>query len=264
MPRDIAYNYGPGRISYYFNNDNIDGNGYFNEIVIGGLDETAEEDDIGPSISLFMNDEDFNNGDITDENPVLLALIEDESGINTTGNGIGHDILAIIDGDPAQTYVLNDYYEAEVNRYNEGSVNYPFFKLEDGQHTLSLRVWDIYNNSNTAYLDFVVISSEEFVISSLYNFPNPVFNKTAFVFEHNQSNKTIEVEIQIIDMKGRPVKTIYTTIRSDGYKSEPIEWDTRTDAGGEIGRGMYVYRLIATSESGVIKSETAKLVFLRN
>ncbi len=264
MPRDIAYNYGKGRMSYYFNNDNIDGHGYYENLIIGGFNEDALEDDEGPSISLFMNDEDFNNGDITDENPVLLAHIADESGINTTGNGIGHDILAVIDEDAVKTYVLNDYYEAEVNKYNEGVVEYPFFKLEDGQHTLSLRVWDIYNNSSTAYLDFVVVSSEELVISNLYNFPNPVFDKTKFVFEHNQSNKVIEVEIQIIDMTGRPVKTLRASVRSENYKSEPIEWDASTDAGGKIGRGFYVYQLTATSESGMVKSETSKLIFLKD
>lgn len=263
MPRDIAYNYGPGRISYYFNNDEIDGNGYYANLMIGGFDEDAIEDNVGPLISLFMNDDKFLNGDLTDENPVLLAYIEDESGINTTGNGIGHDILAVIDDDPVQTYILNDYYEAEVNRYNEGVVNYPFFNLEDGEHTLSLRVWDIYNNSSTVYLDFIVMSSEELVISNLFNYPNPVVDKTFFVFEHNQSNKDIEVEIQVYDMSGRLIKTLNAIVKSESYKSEPIEWDSRTDAGGEISGGFYVYQLSATSESGQIKYETSKLVFVK-
>ena len=264
MPRDIAYNFGQGRISYYFNNDNIDGHGYYENLIIGGFNEDAPEDDQGPSISLFLNDDSFENGETTDENPVLLAYVKDDSGINTTGNGIGHDILAVIDDDAVQTHILNEYYEAEANRYNEGTINYPFFKLADGQHTLSLRVWDIYNNSNTVSLDFVVVSSGELVISNLFNYPNPVFDQTKFVFDHNQSNKDIEVEIQVFDMSGRPVKTLNATVRSETYKSEPIEWDASTDAGGKIGRGFYVYRLTATSESGQVKSETSKLIFLKN
>ena len=263
MPRDIAYNYGPGRISYYFNNDEIDGNGYYANLIIGGFDEDASEDDQGPLINMFMNDISFKNNDLTDENPVLLAFIEDESGINTTGNGIGHDILAVIDDDPVQTYILNDYYEAEVNRYNEGAVNYPFFNLEDGEHSLSLRVWDIYNNSSTAYLDFIVASSEGLVISNLLNYPNPVVDKTYFVFEHNQSNKDMEVEIHVFDMSGRLIKTLNATVKSESYTSEPIEWDCQTDAGGQISGGFYVYQLIATSENNQIKYETSKLVFLR-
>jgi len=263
VPRDIAYNYGQGRISYYLNNDETDGNGYYQNLIIGGFNEDAVEDDQGPEISLFMNDKDFFNGDMTDENPVLLAYVQDESGINTTGNGIGHDILAVIDEDPVQTFILNDFFEAEVNRYNEGAINYPFFKLAEGEHTLSLRVWDIYNNSSTAYLDFVVVPSEDLVISNLYNYPNPVMESTSFVFEHNQSNKNIDVEIQIYNSFGGLVKTLTATVRSENYKSEPIKWNTGTDAGGKIGRGFYVYRLIATSESGQTQSETSKLVYIK-
>jgi hypothetical protein len=263
MPKDIAYNFGEGRISYYFNNDEIDGHGYYSNLIIGGFDDDASEDTQGPEISLFMNDINFQNGDMTDENPVLIAHIEDENGINTTGNGIGHDILAVIDESPIQTYILNDYYEAEVNRFNEGKISYPFFNLENGEHTLSFRVWDIYNNSSTVYLDFIVTSSEDLVISNLLNYPNPVTDNTSFVFEHNQSNKVIKVEIEVFDINGRLLKTLEADVNSENYKSEPIEWDARTDAGGKIGRGVYVYRLSATSESGQLKTETSKLVFIR-
>jgi len=262
-PRDIAYNYGPGRISYYLNNEEIDGNGYYSNIIIGGYDDNAATDDQGPVISLFMNDTDFNSGEITDENPVLLAYVEDESGINTTGNGIGHDILAIIDGDAVQTYNLNDYYEAEVNRYNSGEINYPFFNLDEGEHTLSLRVWDIYNNSTTAYLDFLVVTSEDLIISNLFNYPNPASDQTSFVFEHNQSNKNIEVEIQIYNTNGGLVKTLNAVVKSENYKSEPIVWNINSEPGGMLGQGFYVYRLVATSESGVSKSETSKLVYVK-
>lgn len=263
VPRDIAYNYGLGRISYYFNNDVIDGHGLYSNLIIGGFDEDASEDDQGPEISLFMNDIDFNNGDITDENPVLLAYIEDENGINTTGNGIGHDILAVIDENSSKNYILNEYYEAEVNRYNSGIVTYPFSNLEDGEHTLSFRAWDIYNNSTTVSLDFLVVSSEDLVISNLFNYPNPVNDRTSFVFEHNQSNKELEVEIQVFDTQGKLLKTLNAVVKSDTYKSEPIEWDARTDAGGKIGRGLYVYRLKATSESNQVKMESSKMVFIR-
>lgn len=263
VPRDIAYNYGLGRISYYFNNDDIDGHGLYSNLIIGGFDEEASHDDQGPEITLFMNDVDFRNGDMTDENPVLLAYIEDENGINTTGNGIGHDILAVIDENSSQNFILNEYYEAEVNRFNAGIVTYPFANLEDGEHTLSLRVWDIYNNSSTVSLDFLVVSSEDLVISNLFNYPNPVSDKTSFVFEHNQSNKELTVEIEVFDINGRLLKTLNAVVKSDTYKSEPIEWDARTDAGGKIGRGMYVYRLKATSESNQVKMESSKLVFVR-
>jgi hypothetical protein len=44
-----------------------------------------------------MNDETFVSGGITNASPFLLAFLEDENGINTA-SGIGHDIVAILDG----------------------------------------------------------------------------------------------------------------------------------------------------------------------
>ncbi|PLX05611.1 MAG: hypothetical protein C0598_14125 [Marinilabiliales bacterium] len=263
VPRDISYNYGKGRINYYFNNDSIDGNGFYQNLIIGGFDDQATEDNQGPEIQLYFNHDDFVNGGTTDENPVLLAYVEDESGINTTGNGIGHDIMAVIDGDATKSYTLNDYYEAEVNRFNSGVINYPFFNLEDGEHTLSLRVWDINNNSSTAYLDFVVVGSEDLVISNLMNYPNPVVDNTYFVFEHNQSNNELDVEIQIYNINGRLIKTLTGIAKSKNYKSEPLEWDACSESGRKIGRGFYVYKLIVTNESGQTKTETAKLIYVR-
>jgi hypothetical protein len=38
------------------------------------------------------------SGGITNASPFLLAFLEDKNGINTA-SGIGHDIVAILDGD---------------------------------------------------------------------------------------------------------------------------------------------------------------------
>jgi hypothetical protein len=51
-----------------------------------------------PTVKLYMNDETFISGGITNASPFLLAFLEDKNGINTA-SGIGHDIVAILDGD---------------------------------------------------------------------------------------------------------------------------------------------------------------------
>ncbi len=45
-----------------------------------------------------MNDSFFVSGGITDADPSLLVIARDNFGINTTGNGIGHDLTATLDG----------------------------------------------------------------------------------------------------------------------------------------------------------------------
>ncbi|NJO70408.1 MAG: hypothetical protein HC830_14990 [Bacteroidetes bacterium] len=60
-----------------------------------------------------MNDTNFVDGGMTNSSPVLLAHISDENGINTTGSGIGHDLVAGLDNIPTENYILNDYFEGD-------------------------------------------------------------------------------------------------------------------------------------------------------
>ncbi len=263
VPKDIAYKFGEGRISYYTNNDSIDGSGYYEGVIIGGYDETAMEDVTGPEIRLFMNDTTFNSGDITDQNPVLLARVWDESGINTTGNGIGHDIIATLDGDDTQTFTLNQFYAADENSYNSGRITYPFKGLNPGKHTLSLKVWDIYNNSSTAQLEFVVTPSENVIIDNLMNYPNPFSTFTNFVFDHNQSGQELSVKINIYTLAGALVTTLETTFTPEGYRSPPLRWNATTGTGDIISRGFYLYQVIVRNQNGSTAEKHGKMVFTR-
>ncbi|NOR87838.1 MAG: type IX secretion system sortase PorU, partial [Bacteroidales bacterium] len=225
VPKDIAYKYGEGKISCYAENGDIDATGYDNEIIIGGYEDNVTEDDQGPEIQLYINNDDFVSGGITDENPVLIAYVTDDNGINTTGNGIGHDISATLDGDDNNVKILNDYYVADANSYKSGAISFPYFKLEDGSHTLELKVWDIHNNSNKASINFIVASSATLALEQLFNYPNPVSNSTTFSFEHNQSNQNMEIIIDIYGIDGKRVTRIEEDMLSDGYRNNDIEWD---------------------------------------
>ncbi len=227
------------------------------------MNEHAKTDDEGPIITLFLNDTTFVPGGVTNQNPLLLAYISDSSGINTTGNGIGHDIVTSINEDKELTFILNDYYEARENKFNEGEISYPFYKLPDGEHTLSLKAWDVYNNSSIAYLDFTVISLNELIVSNLMNYPNPFINKTNFVFNHNQSGEDINILIEIYKLDGKLVKQINVKMLAEGNKIEPITWDGSTDSGGKIARGFYVYNVTVQNSSGAKGSDQAKLIYIR-
>ncbi len=262
VPKDIAYNYGDGKISYYLDNGAVDGHGYFDGFKIGGTLQDYTPDDSGPQVQLFMNDTTFLAGGITSENPVLLALINDHSGINITGR-IGHDIVAFLDGDLSSPYVLNQYFQADQDAYQSGKVIFPFFNLEDGPHTLSLRVWDIHNNPTLETLDFIVQSSAQLALKDLMNYPNPFSSHTRFVFSHNQSSQPMEVQIDIFDMNGRLLQSLHSQMQSAGYQSPPVSWDGRDHAGKPLGNGIYIYRLTLNAPSGEVLQQTRKLVILR-
>jgi len=262
VPKDIAYNLGPGKISYYAKNDTSDANGYYNKIMVGGIDNQIIFDDSGPEISLYMNDTTFINGGTTNENPIFLAKISDNYGINTVGNGIGHDLVAYIDNEK-QPIILNDYFSYDIDSYLKGRVYYPFFDLTDGHHSIKFKAWDISNNSSSATLDFIVASSEKVVISNLMNYPNPFTDRTFFTFKHNHPNEDIEVEISVFDIKGQLLKVIKEKIRTEGFNSEPIEWNGISDTGNSLSKGIYIYRLKLKTKNGTEEYATNKLVFLK-
>ena len=258
VPRDIGIPEGNGRVSFYAKRENqlADVSGANNnDLIIGGLNEDAPEDNEGPIISLFMNDENFVSGGITNESPSLLVKLEDENGINTA-SGIGHDIVAIIDGDETNQFVINDYYQTELDDYKKGSANYPLRDLEPGLHTLSLKAWDVYNNSSTSEIQFLVFDEDqELVINNVLNYPNPFVNYTEFWFNHN-SSEPLDVSVQIFTVAGKLVRTLNGQTNTSeccgkgtSALSRDIIWDGRDDFGDKIGKGVYVYKLTVRSNS---------------
>ncbi|MBN2683360.1 MAG: type IX secretion system sortase PorU [Bacteroidales bacterium] len=262
VPKDITYNLGFGKISYYATIGQTDAHGHNRNVIIGGSSEIPLNDDEGPEIELYLNNEDFVFGGMTDENPKLIAYVADSSGINTVGNGIGHDITAVLDDNTFQTYILNEYYEADLDSYQSGKVDYNLSNLSEGHHKIKFKVWDVNNNSSEDYIEFIVAKSAQLVLEHVFNYPNPFTTNTDFYFDHNQPNATLDVIIQVFTVSGKLVKTLDTQVFSDGYRSQPINWDGRDDYGDPIGRGVYIYRIKVRNEEGKVVDKFEKLVIL--
>ncbi len=264
VPKDIRIPLGNGRISFYAKRNQalLDKTGYNTDIKIGGLDTNAVADTTPPRVRLYMNDESFVNGGITNESPFFLAFLEDEHGINTA-SGIGHDIVAILDGDESNPYVLNDYYETELDDFTKGKIRFPFRNLSLGLHTITFKAWDVYNNFISAEIQFVVVSGESITLSNVLNYPNPFVSYTQFWFSHNKPFEPLDVQVQIFTITGKVVKTINQNISTDGFLSREITWDGKDDFGDKIGKGVYVYKLtVKSSTTGEQSEKIEKLVIL--
>ncbi len=263
VPKDINYQYGHGKVSLYGNSAVTDARGMDTSVIIGGIDPNGIADNVGPQIELYLNDETFVNGSLTDETPILLANIYDDNGINTVGNGVGHDITAIIDAESSKPIVLNDFYIADLDSYQSGKIRYNMSKLEQGKHTLTLKVWDVNNNSAEKTIEFIVQAKEELALEHVLNYPNPFTTHTEFYFEHNQVLSSLEVQIQIFTVSGRLVKTINQLVNTQGFRSPGITWDGRDDFGDQLAKGVYVYRLSVRTPDGDTDEKLEKLVLLK-
>jgi hypothetical protein len=264
VPRDIDYSFGKGKISYYATNGIEDAHGFYDSLIIGGSVDLPEQDLTGPEISLFVNDSSFHNGDYTSENPKLLAWLNDESGINTAGNGIGHDIVATIDGDSYGSVLLNDYYESDLDSYQSGKVRYQYFNLPDGEHTLTLKAWDVYNNSSSATINFIVKRNIKLAVDEVKAYPNPSAGDVWFSFSHNQFDGVFTTDLEIYSLTGELVRTIGPlSIASGGYFSGNIRWDGCTAGGQAVKNGLYICRLKVIDRNNNTTSNTVKVVMAR-
>lgn len=261
VPRDIDYTYGSGRISYYASDSTRDMTGHFSEIVVGGFADITTVDTTGPSIRLFMNDTLFRNGGITDASPRMLALIEDEGGINTTGSGIGHDLTAWLDGGQT-SFVLNNYFENDFDSYMKGRVLYDLSGLREGNHKLKLKAWDNFNNSSEETILFVVETDGKFVLTNLLNYPNPVISETRITAGHNRTETKLETTISIYDGAGRLVRLLKSSGYSTGYQLPPLIWDGNNSGGTRVEKGIYPYRVTVETEEGEKASASGRIVIL--
>jgi hypothetical protein len=162
-----------GRISCYAENFTTNASGYTNSILVGGTETDVADDAQGPEIDLFMNDELFVSGGMTNETPLLFAKLFDENGINTVGSSIGHDLLAVLDENTEQAIVLNDLYEADLDTYKSGAVRYRLSDLAEGNAYAALEGMGRVQQFHRAGTEFVVAPSAELALDHVLNYPNP-------------------------------------------------------------------------------------------
>lgn len=272
MPKDINYEVGPGKISYYAQSNEgvIDASGYYNALSIGSADLEALTDNTGPEVSVYLNTTNFQSGDKTGSNPLLLVQLTDENGINVAGNSIGHDLEAILDDNDRKSILLNDFYEAELDDYTSGWIRFPLSDLEEGLHTIKVKAWDVANNLGVGNTSFVVIQKEGVLIDQLSNYPNPFIDETCFSFDLNSQAGPVEVDIHIYTMNGQLVKKLERGLYTldNGGRESCIQWDGRGENGVALGKGIYLYSVRIsknTSDGQIILGESPlkKLVLLK-
>jgi hypothetical protein len=247
VPKDIDYSFGNGKISYYAANSETDATGNFENFVIGGTDPTLAQDNTPPVVKVFMNDENFQSGGTTNASPTLLVKLSDDTGINVSGISIGHDLAGTLDSSNT-TLLLNNFYEAVKDDPTKGVVRYPLSKLALGLHKISVKAWDIANNSAEGSTEFVVSLDSKTALAHVLNYPNPFSTKTRFQFEHNLTGQQLHVNITIFAINGQLVKTIDQDVSSVDNLVSDIEWNGLSDSGTSLAKGIYVYKVVLTGK----------------
>ena len=264
VPMDINYSDKAGIMNFHAvsSDKQMLAHGYCTNFIVGGT-ATVDNDSIGPSIFCYLNSPSFVNGGNVNSTPYFVAQITDANGINSTGNGIGHDLQLIIDGDMAKTYTLNDNFVYDFGTYTSGTTYYQIPELSAGKHTLKFRAWDILNNSSTVSLDFNVVRG---LTPKLFNVgvtKNPASTSTTFIITHDRMGTTMDVDIDVFDASGRLLWTRHESgVSTDGAYTST--WNLCTDSGQQLQTGVYLYRVRVACEGSSQASKANKLVVISN
>jgi hypothetical protein len=262
IPKDISLPLGQARISMYAvsSDSTSKKTGLFSDLLIGGINPNPEIDTQGPVIELFLDNESFESGDMTGTNPILIARFSDENGINTSG-GLGHELLAILDGMTQHPIILNNFYRTNLGDYQSGSLNYLFNNLSPGPHTLSVTAWDTHNNPSTQTIDFVVSSENNILINAIYNVPNPFETQTTFWISHNKPRELIRANITIHDINGKKVWEQNKTLYSGTNTNSEIVWNGQSNDGTLVNKGIYLCTITLNSTlSNTTNTETHRII----
>jgi hypothetical protein len=264
IPLDINYTNQSGRVNMYAVNKDksVEVNGYSEEFTIGGSETVTEKDSLGPAMFAYLNNPDFRDGGTVNETPYFYAVLSDTDGINTTGNGVGHDLEIIIDGDENKTYILNDYYENDFGSYTRGTVSFHIPTLEDGKHRLFFRAWDLKNHSSSTILNFVVQTGLRPSLLDVNASKNPASTSTTFIISYDRPDTETQFTVEVYDCFGRLWwKDEETGTSAGGYYT--IDWDLTSNSGIPLPSGLYLYKVGISCNGSKESTKTKKILVHR-
>lgn len=262
VPYDLSYG-GSGQLLAFAMSDDHSAiaHGSTEDIMLGDGD-IQKTDTIGPKIFCYLNSPEFVNGGDVNTSPYFVARLSDDSGINATGNGVGHNLELVVDGDADKTYDLNDNFAYDFASHTVGSTHYTLPTLEPGTHTLRFRAWDTMNNSSTALLNFNVVKSIKPRIYSVDVTKNPASTSTTFIVSHSLAGCPVDVTIDVYDMSGRQLWTYSESGTQAGSYS--VDWNLTTANGQRLQTGIYLYRIRLAADGSQMATKSKKLVVINN
>ena len=247
LPKEVALRQGALRMQFYASNTNadMDALGVYDSLYVNEFSENISTDTIGPQFEhVYINDtlNNYKPNSWINSNSNLYIYLKDSSGIQTSGNSLGHDISLVIDGASQSPIILNNYFTADINTYQSGKVIYALPSLSEGPHQFIIKAWDLIGNSNKDTLNIMVPNSNNLNIRNLSNFPNPFHANTRFSFEVSQTinlNKSLVYNIDIYNNLG--IKQLSKTFETGLVNNRVVVGNF--DEIATLPAGTYFYKL---------------------
>ncbi len=262
VPKDITYENKAGKIVIYYSNSSNDGVGYTTNITVNGTDSTTYSEKNGPEIKIALDNPEDTDGYLVNPDFTLYVKLNDETGLNTTGNGIGHTLEGILNNNETEPIDLTNFFIGDLNAGGKsGNVIYKFNSLDYGEYDIQVKAWDVFNNYSTDEKNFIVVNGSDLLLRDVVNYPNPFSNNTTFTFQHNLT-QSINVKIKVYTVAGRLIKELEDSNISDKFVK--VDWDGKDADGNSLANGVYLYKLIVkTLDEKFNKEFLGKLAIVR-
>lgn len=223
---------------------------------INGSAQTTVVDTLGPSIKLYIGSPDFPSGGRVPQGSTLYAAISDSSSVSIVSGNLGHDMELWFDNKAASLVAVNDYFAFNYDSYREGMLTYPLPTLTKGRHKLTLRVWDVFDNSSTASLEFEVTDapSLDFDITAVPTITAGSSTNFITTFAHTYDTDR-QVTTEVYDVAGMRIWHEEATLPA-GSRYVSVGWNGCSYGGTPLTSGVYLYR----SRIGGEHTPTKKIV----
>jgi hypothetical protein len=257
---------------------------HFNNLGVANF--YVKSDKTPPILDVTFDGMHIMSGDIISPKPNILIGLEDEN-----------QFIALDDTSTFELYVrypsgaLRRFYvdnqivafrpadNADLENKNKAEIEFLPEFLEDGIYQLQVKSKDASNNlsgANQYKMDFEVITKS--MISNVLNYPNPFSTSTQFVFTLTGSELPEAMNISIMTVSGKIIKTITKAELGDihiGLNRTEYTWDGTDDFGSPLANGVYLYRVnlksatdevyesFNTGTSDYFKNGFGKMVILR-
>jgi hypothetical protein len=215
----------------------------------------VQPDTVRPVLQITFDGAQINNGDYVRKHPEISIRYTDNNPLIITPADTANFIIHLnnervyFTPGTAELLATTSPGEAKINWTPE---------LPDGESTIQIYAKDVSGNSSDTVVLLVNVSGE-FILSDVYNFPNPFIRSTDFTFKIMDPMNPDEVSIKIYTIAGRLIQDMKTSCKIGFNK---IYWDGLDKDGDEIANGVYFYKIIAKS-NGVTKEAIQKLAKIR-
>mgnify|MGYP006268691169 CR=1 FL=1 len=258
VPEDVAQRNTESKITVYAYADEEDAHGA-TPITLGGTASTSPDDN-PPQVSIFLDDSTFRSGATVPQDVLLLVGAIDENGFNPSGSD--RQMLAILDGDEENPFVLNDYFQTQPNDFRTANIRFPLQDLPLGEHSLTVRLWDAHNNVGEATATFRVVE-EGLKLEGGLAYPSPADpgDDVRFDFSHNRAGDDLEVRLDVVDRIGRLVYRQEETVLNAPQTIDFLRWPAPTTH--IQAQGVYLYRITVNTAAGESAQRVGKIISVR-